>query len=227
MSIDLVRSSARARFGEVFTYLTFISSLEPQDFTPPSLEIKIMRGLFYVHLYAAIEKTLNELVEDTLLTIKNKNIRNKDLKIHVNVISLHPKLLSFKDCSSKNFLERAKSLFLGTESDDIFPINETMMGMYMQNIHYSTLQNLSVLFELPNFVPSPLDQIIIDEIVSKRNAVAHGREQASEIGQSFNCQQLRTKMMSVQGIIFSYIDILDSYLESKSYIKESSKNIYN
>lgn len=185
-----------------------------------------MRGLFYVHLYAAIEKTLNELVEDVLLTIKNKNVKNKDLKIHVNVISLHPKLLSFKDCSSKNFLERAKTIFLGTVSEDIYPINETMMGMYMQNIHYSTLQNISILFELSEFNSNPLDKLLIDEIVDKRNAVAHGREQASYIGQLFNTQQLRNKMMTAQQIIFSYIDIFDNYIASKDYIRDSLRTNY-
>lgn len=185
-----------------------------------------MRGLFYVHLYAAIEKTLNELVEDTLLTIKHNNIKNKDLTININVISLHPKLLSFKDCSSKNFFEKAKTIFSGTESEDIYPINETMMGMYMQNIHYSTLQSLAMLFEMSEFNSSPLDKLLIDEIVDKRNAVAHGREQASDVGQAFNTQQLRNKMMSAQEIIFSYIDIFDNYISSKKYIKDGLRTNY-
>lgn len=226
MSIEIIKSSARSRFGEVFSYLNFLSTLEPKDLSPASLELKIMRGLFYVHLYSVIEKTINELVEDILISIKIDNIKNKDLKIHVNTISLYSKLQSFKDCNSKNFFDKANDIFSCIESDHVYPFNETMMSLFLQNIHYSSLVKITELFGVNGFIANPVHSLIIEEITGKRNAVAHGRESASIVGQTHSTNRLREIMLTTQEIIFSYIDIFEAYISTKAYIKDNCRECY-
>ena len=99
MSFSIVRNNARARFNENQIYLSYITSLEPSMITDPiSLELKIMKGLFQVHLYASLEKTLNELIENTLVHIASNGIKNVHFSVPFNTISLVDKLKSFKDC---------------------------------------------------------------------------------------------------------------------------------
>jgi hypothetical protein len=80
MIFDGVRERTRKRLNEVQINLNHISLLEPQD---PSIEmpieVKIMKGLFYVHLYAAFEKNINDLVQTTLTEIASIKVKKSTI----------------------------------------------------------------------------------------------------------------------------------------------------
>lgn len=59
-ALIISRSTIDQRFFEVRGFLSHIKTIESQE-TPPTDEdyVKIMRGLFYVHLYGAFEKSIN------------------------------------------------------------------------------------------------------------------------------------------------------------------------
>lgn len=71
MPLTIVRNSSRTRFNEVFQNLNFIESIEPEGESP--IHVKIQRGLYYVHLYSALEKVINETVERVLIIIESQN----------------------------------------------------------------------------------------------------------------------------------------------------------
>ena len=48
MTFDIVRANSRERFSEVQINLNYIESIEPDGEASP--EVKILRGLYYVHL---------------------------------------------------------------------------------------------------------------------------------------------------------------------------------
>ena len=65
MPLSTVKNRSRERFNEVLLNLAFIESIEPS--AEPPIHVKIQRGLYYVHLYSALEKVVNETVEQALL----------------------------------------------------------------------------------------------------------------------------------------------------------------
>src|SRR5690606_14104426 len=105
MPFSFVRASSRERFTEVFINLAFIEANEGLGET--SVEVKILRGLFYVHLYSALEKAVNETIEQTILLVKEDGVKNKHYENAFNVISLNSKMQSFKQCSNKNYFSKS------------------------------------------------------------------------------------------------------------------------
>ncbi|MEQ9875978.1 MAE_28990/MAE_18760 family HEPN-like nuclease [Pectobacterium brasiliense] len=228
LNLESVKTDARKRFSEVYTYLTYVSSLEPTvPLSPANIEVKIMRGLFYVHLYSAIEKTVNEAIVATLSIIKSVNVKNKHLKTNFNAITLHPTLQSFKTCKSDKFFLKATDIFDGIDSLDVFPLNESMFSGYLQNIWYKTIEEIVNLFKLKCFSPESKAKLVIDEIVDKRNSVAHGRTSAAEVGQSHNSNILRDKMADAQTLVFLFVDVLEQYVSSKGFIRDEYRSIYS
>jgi hypothetical protein len=72
MPLSTVKNRSRERFNEVLLNLTFIESIEPS--AEPPIHVTIQRGLYYVHLYSALEKVVNETVEQALLVIGSYSI---------------------------------------------------------------------------------------------------------------------------------------------------------
>jgi hypothetical protein len=227
MSFITIRNKARNRFGETQVYLNYLTSLEPSDLTCPiSLELKIMKGLFQVHLYAALEKTINELIETTLLYIGSNSIQNNHFSIPFNTISLIDRLKSFRDCGHKNFLEKSMEIFSEMTSTKIASINETIFANYLQNVWTSTIEEVMKSFGITGFEIDPRVRATINELVEKRNAVAHGRESATAVGERFRTDMLRIKMNTITDFSYKLIDSFELYYSNKTFLKNHAKKHY-
>ncbi len=227
MSYAIIKNRARARFSENLTYLNHLTAIEPNDPTiPASLELKIMKGLFYVHLYSSLEKTINDLLENTIIYINSENIKNKHYNIPFNTISLLDKLRSFKDCGYKNFFLKAIEIFEELSGENIPVLNETAFSNRLQNVWTKTIIEMLQAFGINNYTIDPRTRTTIDEIVDKRNAVAHGRESASTIGERFRTDVLRVKTTVVTTFSYDLIDTFESYHTSKKYLKPQARRFY-
>lgn len=227
MSFILLKNNTRTWFNEVQVYLNFITHEEPDnpmDVTPA--EVKIMRGLFYVHLYSALEKTINKAVEQTLLLIDSSNVKNKHFTLAFNAISVQSELRSLKDCGYKNFTQKSIDLFQAVNSGQIKAINETAFSNNLQNIWISTVIEIRKAFGMADLEISPRIRASVDEIVDKRNAVAHGRETASDVGERQRTDILRTKLQLVQDFANMIIDDFEDYYENKKFLKPIMKKYY-
>lgn len=227
MNYTTVSNNARARFSENLCYLNYITSVESHDpTTQASLELKIMRGLFYVHLYSSLEKAINDLIQATITSISAESIRYRHFIIPFNTISLADKLKSFKDCGHKNFFAKAIEIFEGLNSDEIPTLDATIFSKNLQNIWTNTIIEVASAFGIKNFTIPPMIKVAIDEIVEKRNAVAHGRESAAAIGERFRSDILRSRLLTVMTFTHELIDVFDHYITAKSYLKANAKKKY-
>lgn len=219
MSFNIVRANSRERFSEVHINLSYIESIEPNAEATP--EIKIMRGLYYVHLYSVLEKSLNETIEQTLLLIKSKNIKNRHFSTLFNVISLNSKMQSFKQCGYKEYFDRSSDIFEGVDSESIFDISNTIFSQNLQNIWYKTIQDTIRSFGATPILVEPRVRLTIDEVVDKRNAVAHGRETAIVVGERHRCNVLRTKTQEIQMVVEQIISTFEEYIANYKFLKPS------
>lgn len=227
MSYSVIKAKARTRFNETQIYLNYLKSLEPSNPTDPiSLELKIMKGLFQVHLYAAFEKTVNELIENTLLYIGSNNVQYNHYCIPFNTISLVDQLKSFKDSGQKSFFEKAIEIFSEMTSSNIASINETAFSNQLQNVWTKAIEEVVKSFGIKSFSLDHRVRATIDELVDKRNAVAHGRESATVIGERFRTDVLQTKLDTV--VLFSnqLIDLFENYYANKHFLKGHAKKNY-
>ncbi len=227
MSFATVRNSTRSRFTENQVFLGYITSLEHRVITDSvPLEVNIMKGLFYVHLYSSLEKSLNELIEDTLIHISSKSVQYNHFNLPFNSISLVNKLKSFKSSGYGNFFSKAFEIFSEVSSSNVCAINETVFANNLQNIWTKTIEEICNSFRIKTFAVNPRTKATIDEIVEKRNSVAHGRESATIVGQRFRTDVLRTKMDIVIDFCNYLIDLFEKYYTKKEYLKPTAKRHY-
>lgn len=216
MPFSIVRSNIRERFGEVFVYLAFIESNE--ESSASSIEVKILRGLFYVHLYSALEKAVNETIEQTILLVKQDGVKNKHYKNIFNVISLNSKMQAFKQCRNKSYFSKSADVFEGLGSEESYELNDTVFSENLQNIWYKTIQETIRSFGAAPISVEPRVRLTIDELVEKRNAVAHGRETPVSVGERHRVEVLRTKAQEIQLVVEQFISTFEGYIRNKKYI---------
>lgn len=227
MSLERVRVVSRDRFNDVLVLLNFITSLEPDNVavvTPH--EVKILRGLFFVHLYGAFEKTLNELVQHVLLKIKGMNPSNCHLIIPFNAISLSRKWKGIKDSGYKDAFTRIAEFLECIEMEHFHEFDETLFASLLQNAWVKSIEEVILAFGASGFSISVDNRTIINELVDKRNAVAHGRESAAVVGERFRCDVLRRRLTDIQTFSNELIDYFENYFENRCFIRPSHRAAY-
>jgi len=225
MPFSIIRANSRERFSEVLINLAYIESIEPDGEAPS--EVKILRGLFYVHLYSALEKVVNETVEQAILLIKSERVKNRHFENAFNVISLNSKMQSFKQCGYKDYFFKSAEVFESLDSESSFDISNTIFSQNLQNVWYKTIQDTIRSFGATPIAVDPRIKLTINEIVDKRNAVAHGRETPVAVGERHRTDVLRTKTQEIQLVAEQVICTFEDYIYNKKYIKSSCANEYN
>ncbi len=225
MPFSIVKRNSRERFSEVLINLSHIESIEPKEVTEEApAYVKIQRGLYYVHLYSAFEKTVNEVVEQAILIIKSKDVKNKHFETTFNVISLNSKMQSFKSCGYKEYFNKSIDVFKSIGSDETFEISNTIFSQNLQNVWFETIQQLLDSFGIsridPRFKP------IVKEVVENRNAVAHGRETPIVVGERHRANVLRKRTEDIQLVIDIFIDSFETYISDLAYIRQDYRADY-
>lgn len=227
MPFSTIRAKVRERFSEVLFNLAHIESSEPRNPTEATLPfVKIQRGLYYVHLYSVLERTVNEVVEHAILSIKSNNIRNKHFEAVLNVISLNPKMQAFKSCGYKDYIKKSIAVFTCIDSDDCYELHNTIFSQNLQNIWFKTIQELLAAFGIAPLVIDPRIRYTVDEIAEKRNAVAHGRETPLVVGETHRADILRLKTNEIQLVANMIVDLFEDYINNQSYIRNECRDAY-
>lgn len=224
MPFSIIKSNSRERFNEVYINLSYIEYIEPKDEQPP--HVKILRGLYYVHLYSALEKVVNETIEQTITIIKSKKIENRHYKTAFNVISLNSKMQSFKECGYKDYFLKSSEIFNSLFSNDIFEISDTIFSQNLQNVWFKTISEIIKSFGAKPLELHPRVISTVNEIVDRRNAVAHGRETPISVGERFRCKALRSKTQEIQLVADLFIATFEAYIIENEFVVEEEKIRY-
>ena len=79
MSFDNAQIEIRDRFSEANSLLAFLRSNGPAPLQPASENIKSLKGLWLVSIYAAVERSVNAVMEAALEVISNHNNKRSRL----------------------------------------------------------------------------------------------------------------------------------------------------
>jgi hypothetical protein len=227
MPFEVVKSNSRRRFTEVLINLSYIESIEPRNLqveTP--IQVKILRGMYYVHLYAALERTINEVVEQALIFINSKNVPNKHYATSFNTISLNSQMQAFKAIGYKGYITKSIEVFSAIEANESFVITNTLLSTSLQNIWHETIQQTLACFGITAINFSPRVRLTIDEIVEKRNAVAHGRETPTTIGERYRSNVLRQKTQEIQQVVDLVVSAFETFIFDRKFVKVEYFDLY-
>jgi len=223
-----VKERTTKRFGEVYSFLNYLTNIEPSNpLENVPIEVKIMKGLFYVHLYGAFEKSINDIIETSIILISSKNVKNNHYEKPLLSIVLSNEIKSLRDVNHKKVINNSIDIFIKTGSSDVIKLNETYFSSSLQNVWVYTLEeSLSALgIELTNLETS--EKVTVNELVDKRNAVAHGRDSAAEVGEKFRADILRKKMDTITTVTQKIIDLTELNFINHKYIKPTYKRLYS
>ncbi len=227
MSFEGVKGLSRERLAEVQQLLNHIVSLEPDNtILPHPAEVKILRGFFYVHLYAALEKSINEAVQVTLRLIASHNIPGQHYELGFGSIAARGRLQAFKSCSHKNYITSAHSIFLCMETHEVLKIDESQFSDVLMNVWAKSISEVFSSFGISDFVVEPRVRTTIDELVENRNKVAHGRESALIVGERHRSDVLRDKLSITTSLIDLVIARLEKFYISRAFLRDSERNFY-
>lgn len=227
MNLDSVRSISQLHLTETRACLAHVVSLEPIDIQAPvPLEGKILNGLYYVQLYSAIERTVNEVVQRTLSHINAVGIQNDHAQTSFCTVTLFAEMMSIRDSASRSFLEKASNVFARQADQSRARINETCLSLFLQNIRMKTLDELSDAFGIQRLNIDPRIRTTLNEIADNRNKVAHGRESASIVGERHRSAVLREKTDQIETLLYTLIDAFEAFYIQKSFIKTTNQGGY-
>lgn len=190
-------------------------------------EVLVLRGLFYVHLYATLEYSVNQAVERLLHAITDLKIKTAHFEPIFLSVALDPEFSSFSDSGKNNRWSKRISFLKKQSSADEAALNLGIFSIYLQNIwKENLLQIFECLFINAPIVPDPALGLYIDEIVNKRNAVAHGRESPARVGVGTRSSDLHIRLDAVSRIITHLIHCFEKHLTELNFVREDQRAQY-
>lgn len=227
MSYESVISVINERFQQVRDFLSLIKQREDEEKPVTSSDTKMLRGLFFVHLYSAFEFSINHSIQHTLQLVGQKNVKLNELEPRFHSISLNHFFQAYRMVKSENQWRKRIEIFDSLSADEICQINNTLFSEYLQNIWTNTLIDVCNCLCLPETIhPNGPERHYIDELVDKRNAVAHGRECAHDVGERLNASELEKRLKTIKDISDRFIAAQENLISGTEFIQPSVRSNY-
>jgi hypothetical protein len=225
--LTTVRAEVSGRLAEVFQLVEHIRHLESAPPVPDPPEAKILRGLFHVHLYAALEFAVNQGVQRFLMAVVALGVPPLHLHARFFSVALDSGFSSMRNVGEdKRWSSRVKLIELQF-STDAQPINAAIFGLYLQNVW---VEKLEILFNCLNInlpvVPNPAFRLYIDELVERRNGVAHGRFSALGVGSALRSPELLIRFNAISATCIYLLDCFEEHHLARGLILEAHRQAY-
>lgn len=226
---QLAREGMNDRLSESRLLYSNIKGLElidgmPQPMGPMSLTL---RGLIYVSLYGAIEYAVTQGAQAFINHLCGLNIQTKHLEQSLYAIALDSQLKSAREGAEKKKWEARREVFSNQQSTSLCAIPDTVFGSYLHNVYPKTILEIFLCFGIVKpATQDPSEVGYLKEITEKRNAVAHGRESASEAGRSLSLNELEIRLNTVYSIGSYFFDCLEEQAASLKFVKPRHRANY-
>jgi hypothetical protein len=181
-----------------------------------------LKGLVPVYLYGVIEKTLTVSFNEFFAIIKSYDLSYNQLSCNLYPFLFTDELTAFKGVSTS----KSKNLVKVSNVFQKIHIDEKVLELRLQYINENITNCWShVLVDIYNLFDIDLeinrnDKLALDEIVEKRNAVAHGREKPTSVYVK-SANDIIERHALVVRVLDNCILKLENYLSQKLYMKEN------
>jgi hypothetical protein len=229
MIFDTVRELTSSRYVEVRRLLAHIKAVEqakPNDAVARE-DATFLRGLFFVHLYAAFEYSVSTAVTVLLEGISDLQVTYADLESLFYALALDPRFEAAAASGPDRRWQTRRELLLQQVSSDPCHLESSMLAGHLQNLWARTLE---VIFEClcidGPIVPEIRIRGYVDEVVNHRNAVSHGRSSASVVGRIVTSTELERVLEAILQITYHVIDRFEAYFTSRQFIASPHRERY-
>jgi len=210
----------RDRIRQSKEHLELTKKLESQDENIDSEIFKIQKGFVFVSLYSSLEFTLVSVVGRYLELLKQQPKKPMEYRKYLLCTILNAKLNSVRDCSKKNLWGKKADLFDSLFSNEIVLIDDSIIPTDGFNISHKQVQDVWKLFHLSgNPLPSGVNVLLLNEVKDHRNAIAHGRKKALDVGARYTTNMLTEKERAIEELCFHILETFKSSYENEEYLK--------
>jgi hypothetical protein len=221
--LENVKSDVNNRITELRSILIHIDDLQKSVSTSVPivpLQVNIIKGLFFVHLYSVLEFTVTSLAQETLQHIGTKNIQTNNYKPLFLSIILDSNCNSLEAGNGKKHWDRRRKLFQEIEDNNILPLDITILPTGEGNLKYNQLKSLLDTFCMTcDAVPEKRYIGRLEELVENRNKIAHGRESTVVVGSRYSISDLNIRLTDTIAICTYLTNVFDQYLLKETYKK--------
>jgi hypothetical protein len=199
--------------------LRLIKSLSLQDEYQDSDIYKIQKGYLFVSLYSSIEYCLTASVSRFLELLKASPRRPTEYKYYFLCMLLNANFNSVRDCSKKNVWDKRADLIDTLFSENIVDIDTSVFPTDGINISDKQIDDVWKFFHLNgSSLPEGVNQLLLKEIKEHRNAIAHGREKAIDIGGRYTEDALQIKENAVEKLCLHVIEEFKSTYDGNGFL---------
>ena len=228
MPLTTLRPLVTQRYSELSTLLSAVANQESTNPLIPDQEAtRSFRGLLYVHLYAAFEYSMDQSFIRFAQHINTLAIKHRHLEISLLGVCRDDDFRALQNLSDFKKKHRRRVLLSNSlkEADIVF-IKDDILSLGMQS---ATSDIIAVAFEAygiskPHIYDEGARQYI-NEVVSQRHAVAHGRESPVQIGR-IKIADLRTRYDALYRQSMYVIDVLNETCATKLFIQPRYRRFY-
>lgn len=176
----------------------------------------ITKGLTFVQNYAVYEYTVIHSVTAALHHIKGQGLSLQDVRPELLSFILNSDIDSMLSTGLNQKWTRRIELFRRVlAAEPISTISfETVFPTDGSHFRVAQIRTIWSLFGITaSLVPNPRLLGRIDEMVEHRNAIAHGRESAAQIGGRFSDNDIQARIDDVQELCMHIVDTLDLHCQ--------------
>ena len=216
-----VELEIRDRLNQSKELMSHISNLE-QDNRNSEL-IKIQKGYLFVSLYASIEYTVTSVVSRYLEILSQENFKPMEYKRYILCAILDGRFNSLVESGKKKIWEKKKDFFDALFSSEPVNIDDSVFPTDGINISSKQIEGIWSIFHLEGLpIPESVNKWVLNEIKDHRNAIAHGREKAADIGGRYTFSTLDQRMIDVERLCFHIVEGFKESSNRRSYLYSSN-----
>ncbi|WP_426044012.1 hypothetical protein [Caulobacter sp. DWR3-1-2] len=219
MTFASAEEEARERLTESATLLAHLRAIAPMGRTPLDDLQKAQRGLWLVSLYAAFERGVNAVVEAALQEISSHGPKSIESAPSLHAVFHFSKVQSVKDCSYSSVFESSIAMFQASLSDAPLVMGDNHLAKYLQNVDGGTLEWVCTLFGATPYAVVGANRGRLATLRERRNAVAHGREAASQVGERYDLTEMQRVYDAADAELLRFKLHMEDYCTGRRYVR--------
>lgn len=225
MPFRAVRADTVRRIVELQNLHRNIVSNETGPRVPP--DHAAQKGLFIVCLYGLIEFSITSLIRTAVVHINSVQVRHDHLAPDLMPMVCEPVFTAAEAVRGENKWRRRQEVIKLSGTSTACQIRDGILGAEVMNTGRSTIELVFSLFAIDvSPIPNPVVGIYLEEIRERRNAVAHGRESAADVGGRFSAAELGTRLRQYEDLVTHMVVSFEDMLSSRAFIRAGHRAGY-
>ena len=153
------------------------------------------KGLMFVELYGVYEYTVTGSVREAIVEIKSRAMPINKIRLELLGMVLDSEVRALLDAGRQTAWDRRLKLFQRVNSSDTLDTPDDTFPDDGSHFRVKQLQTIWALFGISKpIVPHGRLFPLIGELVGNRNAIAHGRSTALEVGRRYSTMDIASKI---------------------------------